>query len=216
MAIDFQVVYPAEVLALTAARQVSRTPRRVLEISGYDFRSVDEVLLNEVPSQEVIIVSQTKLLAQVPETLGREDITSISVLSRRITISPKSLIRFRIGNRAGKVRGVLRLVQLYLKVLLSTPGFDIFAKQQGGGLLKNLGGTFSKGNVVVSDVVLSVDSTNRQLLSAQARDGTIPFDERLLNGKLISARFDAEDSALLIALEIVSQAGEVATANLIA
>jgi hypothetical protein len=131
-------------------------------------------------------------------------------------VSPRSLIRFRLSDQPGRVRGILRLVQLFLKVLFTTPGSDIFARRTGGGGLRRVGTTFGadEGGNIISDFVISVDTTARQIIAAQGRDPLLPRDERLMRAAVTQASFNRELSAILTSVELLSQAGRSATANL--
>jgi hypothetical protein len=215
VSVDFQVVFPQEVIPLIAIRQVPGMSPRTLDITGTDFRSLDEVLLNEIPTPGAIIVSQTRLLVPVPSVLAQATITSVSVLSRRLTLTSRSVIQFRVGRSPSKVRGILRLVQLFLKVLFTTPGRDIFTPKLGAAALKNIGRNFGPGGDVVLDFVLSVETTVRQILAIQSKDASIPFDERLLSARLLGAKPDFEQSALVVSVELTSQAGQAAVTNVV-
>jgi len=220
MTLDIQVVFPQEAIRLNRIRFTPASPLglpRALDVIGQDFRSVDEVLINDAASPDVIVLSQTRLIAQLPDFLQKSlDVRSVAVLSRKLTITNRSYLRFRISDSPGAVRGILRLVQLFLKVLLQTPGTDIWDRKAGGGALKNIGETFGadQGADVISDFVISVDSTSRQIVAVQGREVRIPRDERLLAAKVLSVGYDKNLGALLAAVEITSQAGRAATANL--
>jgi hypothetical protein len=143
-------------------------------------------------------------------------ITSISVLSRKLALSPRSLIQFRIGATASKTRGILRLMQLFLKLLFTTPGSDIFAPKVGGGALAHLGQSISTDGTadVVAGIIVSVDNTVKQLIQIQGRNQSIPPDERLLSAKVISAGFNKNETALVASIEVNSQAGKSAVARM--
>lgn len=220
MAVDLQVVFPQESIRLNQIRLSPRSPLgipRSLDIVGQDFRSVDEVLINDIPSPDIIVLSKTRLLAQLPDSLQKvPNVVSVSVLSRNLTITNRSLIRFRISDTPGRVTGILRLVQLFLKVLFTTPGSDIFNKRTGGGALVNIGETFGadEGGDIISDFVISVDTTARQILAQQGRNPRIPRDERLLSARVKAAGFNRQLGALIATVELTSQAGRAALANL--
>lgn len=213
--IDLQIVFPQEAVLLNNVR-VLPGPPRVVEVVGADFRSVDEVLINGVESPDVVIISKNNLVAQVPDVLIRQKILSVSVLSRRLTLSPRSLLKFRIGDTPGKVSGILRLTQKFLKLLFQTPGTDIFAPNSGGGALKNVGVTFgySQGADILSNMVIAVDTTARQIVSIQSRNPAVPREERLLSAKILKAGFNKEEGAVDVSVELISQAGRAALANL--
>jgi len=217
VSVDFQVCFPQEVIPLIAVRQVQTTGPRTLDITGTDFSSLDQVLLNEIPAPGAVVVSQTRLLVPVPPVLATSIITSVSVLSRRLTLTPKSVIRFQVGPTPSKVRGILRLVQLFLKVLFTTPGKDIFTPKLGAAALRNLGRNFGagEGNNIVMDFVVSVETTVRQIMAIQSKDASIPFDERLLAARLLGAKYDMEQSALVVSVELTSQAGQAAITNVV-
>lgn len=220
MAVDFQVVFPQEVIRLNRIRFTPPGPLglpRALDIIGEDFRSVDEVLINEIPSPDVLVLSQKRLIAQLPDSLQRApNIVGVAVISRNLTVTPRSLIKFRISDQPGRVKGILRLVQKFLKVLFTTPGTDIWNQRTGGGGLKRIGQTFGadEGGSIISDFIISVDTTTRQIVAVQGRDPKLPRDERLLSAKVTKANFNRELGAIFATVELTSQAGRAATANL--
>lgn len=216
MPADIQVAFPQELVKVSQVTNVAGVPVRTLSILGDDFRSVDEVRLNDAASPSVVVLSKTRLLAEVPESLRYSTITSVVVLSRRLIITPRSFIRFRLGTSASKTRGVLRLMQLFLKVLFTTPGTDIFSPKVGGGALVHLGQSvgLEQGSDVAAGLVISVDSTARQIVQIQGRNQAIPPDERLLSAKVISAGFNKNETALVASIELISMAGKSAVARL--
>lgn len=215
MAVDFQVVFPQQVVPLSAVRILPGVNPRSIDALGQDFRSVDEVLINDQPSPDVVIVSKTRLLAQVPDALRNETLTSVTVISNKLTITSKSLIKFRLGRTTSKVSGILRLTQVFLKILFTTTGTDIFSPRVGGSALRDIGLTFGKdqGGGIVSNFVIAVSNTQRQLQTIQARDPSIPRDERLLSAVVTKAGYNRAEAALIVSVELTSQAGRSATAN---
>jgi len=214
MAVDFQVVHPQESVPLTSVTVIPGPPRSV-DIIGKDFRSVDEVLINQLVAESVVVVNKNRLLATVPEELDAQRVLSVKVLSRRLTVSERSLIRFRVGQTPGKVTGILRLIQLFLKVLFTTPGTDIFDPKLGGGALRSIGRSFGvmEGHDVLNNLVIAVDNTARQIVALQAKDSTIPLDERLLSAKVLRSEFNKRETTVDVAVEITSQAGKIGVAN---
>lgn len=216
MAVDFQVAFPQETVKVSLVRTVPGLAVRTLDIQGDDFRAVDEVLMNEVPSPSFVVLTKNRMLAEVPPVLVSSTISSVSVLSRRLTVTPRSYIRFRIGRVPSKTRGTLRLMQLFLRLLFQTPGTDIFAPKLGGGALVHIGQSVSieNGTDLVGDFIVSVDSTVRQIIQIQSRDQSIPPDERLLTAKVLSAGFNKNETAIITSIEVVSQAGRASVARL--
>ena len=190
---------------------------RSLLVTGSDFRSVDSVYINDVESPSVYVLSPVQLLAQLPDSLQKyPSLNSVMVLSRRLTLSPSSVLRFRIGDTPGVASGILRLVQLFTKILLSAPGSNIFNPNIGGGLLRSVGVTFGRedGMKIRASVVVAVDQTAKQIVAIQSRNGTLPRDERLLAAKLVSATFSRASASLFISVEILNQTGLPATLSM--
>ena len=215
MAIDFQVVTPQEAVILSNVRVVP-FPVRTVDVTGADFRAVDEVLINRIASPDFVVLTKNRLLAQVPDGALDQPILTVTVLSRRLTVSPRSILRFRISKTPGKVSGIFRLLQLFLKILFTTPGSDIFNRELGGGALKSIGQTFGlgEGGDIVNNLVIAIDTTAKQIVSIQSRNSALPLDEKLLSAQILRAGFNKEEGAVDIAVEITSQAGRSATANL--
>ncbi len=216
MAVDIQVIFPQVVVPLSQVRTLQGVTPRSLDIIGTDFRYLDQVLINDVASPNVIVVSRTRLFAQVPTLLQRATLTSVTVISNSLSLNGKSLLRFQLGPSPKKVSGILRLVQLFLKILFTSAGSDIFAPVIGAGALKGIGATVGTkdGSNLVADFVVAVNTTQRQVIALQARDPSIPPDERLLSAQVLNASFNANEGALIVGVEITSQAGSAATANL--
>lgn len=217
MAIDLQVVFPQTIVPLTKVKLLQApTLPRSLDITGKDFSSIAQVLINDVASPSVVVLSKTRLLAQVPVLIANSTLTSVTVISNQLTLSPRSLIKFEIPPVASKVSGILRLMQLFLKVLLTSPGQDIFAPRVGGNALAPLAMTYSEGSAggIISSIILSVTQTQRQIIYIQSQDPTIPPAERLLSATVSNAEFNYEEGALIASIALISQAGTSAIANL--
>ena len=214
MSIDLQTVFPQESVLLNQVRVLPGPPRTV-SVIGADFSSVDTVLINQSESPDVVVVSKTSLLAQVPDIVAGDRITSVAVLSRNITLSERSLLKIRIGQTPGRSSGILRLIQFFIKVLFTTPGRDIFSPRLGGGALRNIGATFGAGQSsdIVNDFVIAVDVTSRQIIAIQGRDSSIPRAERLLSAQVLSASFNKSLGGIDASVQISSQAGQQGVAN---
>ena len=217
MAVDFQVVFPQQIIELSSVQVMFGVSPGTLDILGEDFRAVDEVRVNEIVAPHVVVLSKNRMLVRVPEVLGSTPVTSVTVTSTSIFVTNKSTLRFRVGRVTSKVSGVTRLMQLFLKILFTTPGRDIFAPKIGAGALKNLGVTFGAegGKQIVSDFVIAVATAARQIVAVQSRDPSIPFDERLLSAKVVAAKYSKAEEALIVSVELLSQTGRSALANVV-
>jgi hypothetical protein len=203
-------------MAVTAAREVPDMSPRSLEISGPDFRSAIEVLINEENSPSFVIASKNIILAQVPDSQKKAVVRNISVLSAEFTATYQSRIQFRLGRDPKKATGLKAMMQMFLKILLATPGADAFATKIGGGALKNIGKNFAVGEMqtIISDFAIAVRRTEGQIKALQSQQSRLPDDERLLAANILNAKFDIQLSALIARVELIAQSGTRAIASL--
>jgi len=213
--IDFQSVYAQEMVSLSNVRTVNGPPRSII-VTGEDFRSVESVIINGDYAPEVVITKRTQLIAQVPSSQLVNRVQTVVVLNQKLTLSLKSSLKFRIGNKPGKATGVLKLSQKYLRVLMTTPGSDVFNPNLGGGLLNIIKSQFGimDGSVALHNAVIAADTATRQVIALQSQNSRLPLDERLLSATVTEAQFDKSTGSILLTVEIESQAGRLAVANL--
>lgn len=217
MAVDFQVVFPQQIIGLNSVKVLFGTTPRTLDVLGDDFRAVDEVRVNDVVAPDTVILGKKRMLVRIPALIADQQVTSLTVTSHSLQLTDKSFLKFRLGRTTSKVSGTLRLVQVFLKILFTTPGRDIFAPRIGAAALKNLGVTFGSegGKQIVSDFVIAVATAARQIVAIQSRDPSIPLDERLLSAKVVAAKYNRQEEALIVSVELLSQTGRSALANVV-
>jgi hypothetical protein len=157
------------------------------------------------------------MFAVIPSQVPPAYVSAVNVVSRRLMLTAKSLLKFQVSRMPSKVSGILRLVQLFVKILFTTPGSDIFNPKLGGNGLAPLGRSFGKdqSGSILSDFVVAVDNTSRQIVAIQGRQSQLPSDERLLSATVIASQFSVDEGALITTVEVTSQAGRSATASLV-
>lgn len=206
--VDLQIIEIRDTLEVLRVYPARVAPRSIT-IVGKDFRSAHEVYINETKSPSVVIVNNNTLLAQVPVTIGKAPIRNVQVVSHRMTNTDSSKITFRIGDTTHAVSGMERLIQTFLKVLLQTPGSDIFSRKVGGGLLRTVAKQTAKGGgSLVSDLHLGVERARRQIMDMQANDQTILMSERLLYARVLEAKFIPSELALVGKISVGNQANQ--------
>lgn len=214
--IDLQVIEIRDLLKVLGVRPVPMSDPPALDIRGIDFQHADEVLINDVKSPSVVIASNNQLLAQIPENEEISIIRSIIIVSNRLTRTDRSKINFRLSDSPKMVDGMERLIQTFLKILLQTPGSDIFVPDAGGGLLRALGKQIGKPSsaTIASDVHLGVTRTRQQLMQLQAKESALALTERLLYARVQRAVFTPTELALNAKIQIANQAGQASTVGM--
>lgn len=189
-----------------------------IELTGEDFSSVEQVLINEIVVSEFIVLNKTTLWAQMPEsTLNRVD--TVEVISSNFTrTAAGSKIEFRIGDNTKKISGILKLTQLFTKWILQSPGSSIFSPRRGGGLQKVVGSNLmstKRADNMLSTLTRSVDNTSSQIRAAQVNYPGLPRDERLLSANLIDLNVYGDRMMAVARVRVISVAQDEATAGLV-
>lgn len=214
---DVQVMYPQEVLGVSSVHAVDGVFPFTLVVTGKDFSLANEVRLNGQIAPKFAVADDHTLYVEVPETVT-EEVTSVTVLTERVLVRDKALLSFKLGMSPAKISGVYRLMQLFLRLLFTSPGSDIWSPQLGGGALLSIGKSSAGDGMssLVQDFHIAVDQTARQITALQARSRRLPPDERLLRATITSITFNAQEGALLPTVELVNHLGVPASATFLA
>lgn len=212
-----------EVIKFRDLIPVTRIPRFVpdlgylaIEVEGKDFSNVERVFVNEVPAPEFIILDRHRMYVQLPDA-AKSTISSIEVVSSNFTkFGTGAKVSYELGNKTKTVSGLLKLVQLFTKWLLQSPGSDIFSQDRGGGLQELVGrlDTDKKMTVVLASVSRSVQNTVTQIRAAQAKVSGLPLSERLLTAEVTDFDVFKEQMQARVKVQIQSAAGQQAVSAL--
>jgi hypothetical protein len=215
--------YALEVVRFRDALKVSEAVRYVpnqvvttLEIRGDDFRTASAVRVNDVVAPTFQVVNKNIMWIPLTADMGTA-LRTVEVDSHDFTRTVNaSRVIFEIGEQTRKISGILKLLQLYTKWILQTPGSDIFNPARGGGLqsLLNRVVSIEKMNHVMSLVTRAVDKTTRQIKTAQSGANILPLDERLLDASIQEVKRSYEKLGVQVSVMIVSVAGEDAISSI--
>lgn len=217
MALDLQYVQYQDVVPVKRIGLVAGFYPPAFDIYGRDFRQVSDVLINDQPVQEFVVLSQTRLVAQLPRRLADTRIERVMVLSKAFTATEQSLLKFRLAPASRLAKGLPKLVQTYVKLLITTPGSDIYDKEAGGGLmaLHLRSGNRQDRSLHLGAFAACVARTQDQLVREQT-NRQLPLTEKLLSADLVSVDFDPNSLTIKGRVRLTSMAGSEALANLAA
>jgi hypothetical protein len=206
--IDLQIIEIRDLLPVKNVSIALGVEPKSVYLRGSDFRNAAEVYINEVKAPSIVVMDNTTILAQLPPQVVTAPIRSVVVVSSRLTNVGRSKINFRIGDTTRFVSGLERLIQVFLKLLLQTPGTDAFRQKLGGGIIRAAGkmSVSARVNTIVADVQLGVERTRQQIISIQAHEPQLALSEKLLYAKLLEAKFSQQEQALYCTIEIANQA----------
>lgn len=216
------MAYQLEVIRFQDLLVVQSIPRFVpglspptLEIKGEDLSTATRVLINDSDVPEFMVVDKKTIYAQVPESIGK--ISSIQIVSSGFTRTGiGSKISFEIGNKTQKVDGLLKLVQLFTKWVLQSPGSDVFHPSRGGGLQQLAGrvSTTKDMQPIYASITRAVDTTTSQIRTAQANQTNLPLSERLYSATLVDISIHDKTMSALAQVRLHSMAGADAVSAL--
>tara|TARA_Y100000310_G_scaffold234962_1_gene237989 strand:- start:81 stop:527 length:447 start_codon:yes stop_codon:yes gene_type:complete len=140
-------------------------------------------------------------------------LTSVMVLSASFTATDRSLLKMQITQ--DRVDGLLRLSQLFSKILLTAPGTDIYAPRLGGNLHSLIGSSATRdGSNLTMAFTQIINRTKQQILAFQASRPGIPIAERLASAKVVAVNFDPDKGELQGRVQLAAVGGREAVLNL--
>jgi hypothetical protein len=208
------VVRLLDVLRVNTVRNAPGVAPRSLIVQGQDFQNVETVLINGSPAPEFMVYAKNELIAQVPDIHRDALITEVSVLSSQLTLTDRSLVTFTFGARPKKIQGVLRLMQTFLRILLRTPGSNVFHRRSGGGMLARVGTNISPR--AAADIAVAINTTKTYLIGVQTAERNLPPNERLLNAEITNLNVDERNTTISVTIVLTNHSGQRTAATLTA
>lgn len=210
--ISIQVIKLLDIVGVDSIQNAPGITPRTLLLKGKDFRSVEEVRIHGFRAPEFVVVDTTTLLAQVPDNLIGETIYDVIVLSSNFTLTDRSFIELGLGTRVKKVSGILRLMQVFMRMLLRTPGSNIFHPRLGGGILKSVGQNITDGSV--ADIAVAIRKTTSDIIARQSQVREIPPSERLLSAEISNFYADQPTGTVFATITLQNHSGQSAAATI--
>lgn len=212
-----EVIKYRDIIPVTAIpRFVSGMESATLEVTGEDFSSVEKVFVNDILVKEFMVINKNTMWIVLPDAaLG--GISTIEVISGDFTrTAAASKISFEFGTHTRKISGMLKLVQLFTKWLLTTPGTDIFNPRSGGGVLSLIGKIATTRNMdsVITSITQAVNNTAEQIRVVQTRVPRLPPDERLLSADLVDYAVAEDRMEAQVRIQLRSFSGDAAVSNI--
>tara|TARA_A100001015_G_scaffold297519_1_gene379136 strand:+ start:1500 stop:2135 length:636 start_codon:yes stop_codon:yes gene_type:complete len=184
-----------------------------LEIVGVNFSEVTDVLINGEESSDFIVVSNTKIIADIPKKYIGTKIRTVSILRASQVKEKFSIINFKSTNRQDLISGRPYAIQRFLKLLFTTPGKDIFNPNLGGGLLSIIG-TTDTASIVANASSAVKNSFNQYISTDLFSSENTTLAERIKNVNIEDINFETSTATLYIKLKFVLMDGTTTEAGL--
>ena len=214
--IDLKILTIKDLLPITKVDYAANVTPLSLLIVGDRLDQTSEVYVNDILSPEFAVLSQNRILVQVPTSERKSVLRKVAAIATTPSMNRKSLLHFEMGKTVGSIVGLEKLIQSFCKLLLQTPGTDRFRPTEGGGLMRIVGRNVSKGDSknLQASVVSAITRSRDQLLARQSTDRRIPADERLLSAMAEGVGFDTQTTTLSARIAVSAVSGKQAVANL--
>lgn len=214
--IDLKILVVRDLLPLTKVDYAPNVVPLSLVIVGEKLDQATVVYINDIESPEFVVVSKNRIVAQIPTSQRDTQIRKVAVVATVPALNRKSLLHFEVTSSVGSIKGLERLVQNYVKLLLQTPGSDKFNPNEGGGVLRLIGRNVSKGDSknLQAAIIGCIGRAKDQLVARQGRNSRIPSDERLLTASAEAVGYDPATTTLSARIAISAVSGKLAVANL--
>jgi len=189
--------------AIDIANNLSLDPS-VLRVEGEDFTKVVDVWVN-AKKVNYTVLSKRYLLCTIP-TLDRS-IETIDVISDSKTVNRQSFFEYLLQPQAKTTSGTFKLVQQFIKVLMTSTGSDVFDPGLGGDLQNWVGSKVigSNPHALAVKTTLTIQLAAAHFQARQAVIQNLPGSEKLAQCQVVNVGASLVDpTALDIGLRLVT------------
>jgi hypothetical protein len=210
----FKVLQLRRMLDLAYVAEIPGVLPRSIEVRGTRLDLASGVEINGIEVESFAILGANKLLAQIPN-LGAGRVTDVSVYSELVTSEGMSRAYYDFGTHPWMTEGKVRVLQNFIKLLLTTPGTDIWSPRSGVGI-QNLmvrGGGPQTETALAGELETRVAQTTQQIIQNQALDQSISAKERLLGAVVTEILVSSSDEKATVKITLKFHDGESMTAG---
>jgi len=204
-AADYQVLAFHDAAPLRQVGFYSQEPL-TLDVRGANFVGVSSVHINGTLSPEFIVLSSTRLLAQVPDSERNSQLTNVRVTLARSGLTKTSIVDLDSVVPGARATGFTKMMQAFLRVLFTNPGEDLANPWLGGGMSRLIGsaGTPSELRAQASS---AVSTAAQHLIRLQTRNPVLTDAERLRSATLLLAEYDQATTSVQVRVTLTAVDG---------
>lgn len=167
----------------------------MLQLTGSDFTQVQRVKVNNL-DMPFTVVSKSEIICTIPE--NSPTIDQVDVITSATTVSRRTYFEYMVGADVQAVQGAQKLIQQFIKLLMTSKGSDIFNPGRGGSLQEFVGTNFAADNPtsLVAQITMRIVQCGFEMAMMQGMAG-IPDDERLISVDVLGIEADPNDPTIL-------------------
>lgn len=175
----------------------------ILKITGDQLSGLVEVRVNG-KSMPFTLSGNNSALVQFPENAA--SIESIEAIATTSVLNRTSFFSYLLTTNPKQVSGPFKALSQFIKVLMTSPGTDVFNRELGGNFQNWSGGKNALDNpqALITKTVLSIVNTGAQFSAQQLLSG-VPPDERISRVQVLGVNFDENDpTRMSVSLKLVT------------
>jgi hypothetical protein len=201
--VSIRILQLRRLLELSSIVELPGVSPRAVEIRGNRLELASGVEINGMDAPAFMALGSGRLLVQVPVgMLGQ--VTEVAVFSDYLDPGGSSLAFYDLGKHPWMTQGKYRVLQNFVKLLMTTPGSDIFSPSSGGGLQQLIVRNVSPGSepAISGEIETKTMAVTNQIIQSQALDPTIPAAERLLSSSIDNILVSAPQGTVSVSLSL--------------
>jgi hypothetical protein len=183
-----------------------------ISVVGPDLSKADKVVINGMESPSFVVLTKTKLIAEIPESERTKQL-QVTVYSYDAgTTRRNAQIFLGLDKKVGKSTGQSYVVQKFLKLLLTKEGSNAFNENEGCAFYELEGSTSPKDELIIAALVNNaVSSVETFILENQ---GSIKDPaSRLLSATVSNVQWVKDAQTINVSINLVNEAGESININ---
>lgn len=174
----------------------------ILKITGPNLSDVVDIRVNG-KSMPFTISGRTSALVQFPENAA--SIETVDAIASTTQLNRTSFFSYLLSDNPKSTSGAFKALSQFLKVLMTSPGSDVFNPDLGGNLQNWVGGRNPLDNpqALVTKTVLTIVNTAAQF-TAQQLVANIPISERISRVQVLGVGFSPNDpTKMTVSLKLI-------------
>ena len=207
---DIRVIELTDILPINKIEKTAlQTPS--LKLTGEGFLTARNVVINNINSPDFAILSDTVIVCEIPKLNNR--VSNVVVQGRNaINTKRDAVISIGLTDSIGITSGLSKLVQSFVKILLTRKGSSIFNPEMGSKFRDLQGMNINDNEVLEPLITQTVTDVEQYILDTQS--SSLPLDERLLKVQITNIAYNLKEQSVSVSVMIYNANNQVVGTNI--
>lgn len=207
---DIRVIELTDILPIQKIDKTSlQTPS--IKITGSGFLSASHVMVNNVKSPEFAILSDSVIISELP--ILNERVSSVVVYGRNaINTKRDAVIKIGLTDTIGVTSGMSKLVQTFVKTLLTRKGTSMFDPEMGTRFRDLVGMNINDTEVLEPLITQTISDAEQYIVDTQS--SKLPIDERLLKVQITNLSYNLKEQSVSVSVMIYNANNQAVGTNI--